>query len=91
MEGSVSIFSGDHTLEEQMAVLLKEAKSLTAPERLEGGAEEVTLDELAPKKANWDLRQDYERRAAGLEKEYERACVELIRTYLCYHLTINLL
>lgn len=82
-EASVSIFSGDRTLEDQMAVLLKEAKSLAAPGQMHGGAEEVTLDELAPKKANWDLRQDYERRTAGLDKEYERACVELIRSRVC--------
>lgn len=74
---STSIFAGDQTLEEQVKFLLNEAKSLPS---LEMGGEEVKLEDLAPKKANWDLRQDYERRTAPLQKQYERACAELIRT-----------
>lgn len=40
----------------------------------------MTLEELAPRKANWDLKQDYGRRTEALQRQYERACTELIRT-----------
>lgn len=80
---SVSIFAGDMTLEKQVSMMLQEAKtleSLTTEHRVGGGGGEVTLEELAPKKANWDLKQDYERRTTTLQREFDRACVELIRT-----------
>jgi hypothetical protein len=83
VQPSVSIFAGDLTLEKQVAMMLQEAKtleSLTTEQKGGGDAGEVTLEELAPKKANWDLKQDYERRTAALQRDFDRACVELIRT-----------
>lgn len=85
---NVSIFAGDATLEAQVAYLMQEAKSLSSihdgesGSRKVGGVDEVTLEDLAPRKATWDLKEDYEKRTATLQKQYERACAELIRTYI---------
>ncbi len=73
---STSIFAGDKTLEEKVKFLLEEAKNLPSLP-MESG--EVTLDELAPRRANADLKQDYERRTESLRKAHELACIELIR------------
>lgn len=81
-QGSVSIFAGDKTLEEQVSMMLQEAKTLESITEQQGGrGGEVTLEELAPKRVNWDLKQDYERRTGSLQKEFDRACVELIRNF----------
>lgn len=78
---SESIFAGDETLEKQVSFLLTEAKSLTTTTRI-GAEGEVTLEDLAPQRATWDLKQDYETRTANLRKSYDRACAELIHERL---------
>lgn len=89
VHGSVSIFAGDKTLEEQVYMMLKEAKTLESLTDQIGKGGEVSLEELAPKRANWDLKQDYERRTASLQRDFDRACVELIRTLTCKYIIFN--
>ena len=55
-----------------------------AQERAAAGAAtaddgEDALLTLQPKKANWDLQRDVERKLAKLEKRTQRAVVELLR------------
>ena len=79
---------------------MKEAKSLPSIHDDEkgglghvggtGGVGEVTLEDLAPRKVTWDLKEDYAKRTAALQKQYERACAELIRTYLVLHILFDL-
>lgn len=79
---SSSIFSGDATLEGQVAAMLKEAKYLPSLSDIDKKTREVTLDDLAPKRPNWDLKEDLQKRSAPLKKEYDRACIELIHERL---------
>lgn len=58
--------------------MLKELKDWKDP--VAKDQQQITLEALAPKKPNWDLKEEYERRAEALRKQYDRACVELIRT-----------
>ena len=74
---SESIFKGS-TVEEQATFLLKEAKNL-APSQ----SAELTLDSLAPKKPNWDLKRDLEKKSAKLDEQTADAVIELVRERFC--------
>lgn len=64
-----------HTLEEQAKQLLEETKSQREREE----SRPVELSELAPRKANWDLKRDLEAKLAKLEQETDAAIKELVR------------
>lgn len=64
------------TLEGQSQQLLEEAQSLSeAPRPLE-------ISELAPRKANWDLKEGLEPKLAQLEEQTDAAIKELVRQRL---------
>ncbi|KAI8985392.1 cwf18 pre-mRNA splicing factor-domain-containing protein, partial [Pilobolus umbonatus] len=44
--------------------------------------EEVDLFNLAPKKPNWDLKRDVEKKLDKLERQTQRAIYQIIRTRL---------
>ncbi|KAI8078694.1 mRNA splicing factor [Halteromyces radiatus] len=54
----------------------------TLQEAAEKEKEEVDLFNLAPKKANWDLRRDVEKKLEKLDRRTQRAVLELIRQRL---------
>eukprot|EP00937_MAST-01D_sp_MAST-1D-sp2_P001612 g1612.t1 len=51
----------------------------TARRRGAGGGEEEQQLNIAPKKPDWDLKRDVEKRLAKLKRRTQRAVVELIR------------
>ncbi|KAI8067082.1 mRNA splicing factor [Gongronella butleri] len=54
----------------------------TLKEAAEKETEEVDLFNLAPKKANWDLRRDVEKKMRRLDRRTQRAILDLIRKRL---------
>ena len=67
---------GASTLEEQAQQLLEEAQTLGEEPR------PLEIAELAPKKANWDLKEGLEPRLAQLEEQTDAAIKELVRQRL---------
>ncbi|KAL5267884.1 hypothetical protein ACHWQZ_G004813 [Mnemiopsis leidyi] len=53
--------------------ILKQASSQSA---------DIDLNTLAPRKANWDLKRDVEKKLAKLERRTKRAMAEMIREKL---------
>ena len=49
------------------------------PPREDGGDDGDALLTLQPKKANWDLQRDVERKLAKLERRTQKAMVDLMR------------
>lgn len=82
-----TIFAGSRTLETQAKALLADLKDWQDPAQRVATDGPVTLESLAPKRPNWDLKEDWERRYAPLQKEYDRACVTLTRKG-CYWLCV---
>ncbi|KAI8340680.1 mRNA splicing factor [Chlamydoabsidia padenii] len=60
----------------------KDIPKETLQEAAEKEKEEVDLFNLAPKKANWDLRRDVEKKLERLDKRTQRAILETIRQRL---------
>ena len=54
-------------------------RQVGASEILHNDATQEPLLNLAPKKANWDLKRDVARKVARLEKRTQRAIIEMIR------------
>lgn len=67
---------GASTLEEQAQQLLEEAQTLGEEPR------PLEIAELAPKKANWDLKEGLEPKLAQLEEQTDAAIKELVRQRL---------
>ncbi|KAG2186026.1 hypothetical protein INT43_002464 [Umbelopsis isabellina] len=68
----------NNTVELETKNLTKEA--LEEAERMQ--KEEIDLFSLAPKRANWDLKRDVEKKLERLDKRTQRAIAELIRERL---------
>lgn len=68
------------TMEEQAKGVLEEALGLRGI--LSEESDDMTLESLAPKKANWDLKRDLERSMQKLDKQTGKAINELIRRRL---------
>ncbi|CAG8482280.1 5134_t:CDS:2 [Ambispora gerdemannii] len=68
----------DETVEKQVEKLTREVAKEEEAKR----AEEVDLFNLAPKKPNWDLKRDVEKKLAKLDKKTQVAIAQLIRIRL---------
>ncbi|KAH8549570.1 mRNA splicing factor [Umbelopsis sp. PMI_123] len=68
----------NNTVEQETRNITKEA--LEEAERLQ--KEEIDLFSLAPKRANWDLKRDVEKKLESLDKLTQRAIAEIIRERL---------
>ncbi|KAI9299992.1 mRNA splicing factor [Cunninghamella echinulata] len=66
------------TIEKEM----KDIPDAVLKEAAEKEKEEVDLFNLAPKKANWDLRRDVEKKLEKLDRRTQKAILELIRQRL---------
>jgi len=66
------------TLERQVDRMTREVKEEEEAKR----AEEVDLFNLAPKKPNWDLKRDVEKKLKKLEKKTQASIAQLIRQRL---------
>ncbi|KAI9279935.1 cwf18 pre-mRNA splicing factor-domain-containing protein [Umbelopsis sp. AD052] len=66
-----------NTVEQETRNITKEA--LEEAERMH--KEEIDLFSLAPKRANWDLKRDVEKKLETLDKRTQRAIAEIIRKY----------
>ncbi|CEG65639.1 hypothetical protein RMATCC62417_02381 [Rhizopus microsporus] len=66
------------TIESETKHLTKE----TLAEHAEKEKEEVDLFNLAPKKPNWDLKRDVEKKLQRLERKTQKAIYEIIRKRL---------
>ncbi|KAI9256929.1 mRNA splicing factor [Sporodiniella umbellata] len=66
------------TVESETKHLTKEALA----EHAEKEKEEVDLFNLAPKKPNWDLKRDVEKKLTKLDKKTQKAIYEIIRLRL---------
>ncbi|CAB4441168.1 unnamed protein product [Rhizophagus irregularis] len=66
------------TLENTVEKIAKQVKEEEEKKR----EEEVDLFNLAPKKPNWDLKRDVEKKLAKLEKKTQSSIAELIRIRL---------
>ncbi|CAG8552754.1 10248_t:CDS:2 [Acaulospora morrowiae] len=66
------------TLEKQAVKITKEVEAVEEAKR----AEEVDLFNLAPKKPNWDLKRDVEKKLAKLERKTQASVAKLIRIRL---------
>lgn len=66
------------TVESETKNLTKEALAKAA----EAEKEEVDLLDLQPKKPNWDLKRDVEKKLEKLDRRTQRAVLELIRKFL---------
>ncbi|KAL1935939.1 hypothetical protein VTP01DRAFT_73 [Rhizomucor pusillus] len=66
------------TVESETKNLTKEALAKAA----EAEKEEVDLLDLQPKKPNWDLKRDVEKKLEKLDRRTQRAVLELIRMRL---------
>ncbi|CAO3596537.1 unnamed protein product [Absidia cylindrospora] len=60
----------------------KEIPTQTLAEAAEKEKEDVDLFNLAPKKANWDLRRDVEKKLEKLDRRTQKAILETIRQRL---------
>ncbi|KAG2189401.1 hypothetical protein INT44_004543 [Umbelopsis vinacea] len=67
-----------NTVEQETRNITKEA--LEEAERMH--KEEIDLFSLAPKRANWDLKRDVEKKLETLDKRTQRAIAEIIRERL---------
>ncbi|KAI8575264.1 hypothetical protein K450DRAFT_262498 [Umbelopsis ramanniana AG] len=67
-----------NTVEQETRNITKEA--LEEAERMH--KEEIDLFSLAPKRANWDLKRDVEKKLESLDKRTQRAIAEIIRERL---------
>ncbi|KAI8051056.1 mRNA splicing factor [Gilbertella persicaria] len=67
-----------NTVEEETKHLTKE----TLAQAQEKQKEEVDLFNLAPKKPNWDLKRDVEKKLEKLDRRTQRAIYEIIRIRL---------
>lgn len=70
--------SEPNTLEAQAKKLLDEARFLG--EKLNESS--LGLEDLAPKRANWDLKRDFEKKTSGLEEQTVNAITEIVRMRL---------
>ncbi|CAG8518749.1 5264_t:CDS:2 [Ambispora leptoticha] len=68
----------DETVEKQVEKLTREVAAEEEAKR----TEEVDLFNLAPRKPNWDLRRDVEKKLARLDKKTQVAIAQLIRMRL---------
>ncbi|CAG8708675.1 303_t:CDS:2 [Acaulospora colombiana] len=66
------------TLEKQADKITKEVKATEEIKR----TEEVDLFNLAPKKPNWDLKRDVEKKLARLDRKTQASIAKLIRMRL---------
>ncbi|KAG2206956.1 mRNA splicing factor [Mucor mucedo] len=66
------------TIESETKNLTKEALAQAAEKQ----KEEVDLFNLAPKKPNWDLKRDVEKKLEKLDRKTQRAIYEIIRQRL---------
>ncbi|GAA5804475.1 mRNA splicing factor [Helicostylum pulchrum] len=66
------------TIESETKNLTKEALAQAAEKQ----KEEVDLFNLAPKKPNWDLKRDVEKKMEKLDRKTQRAIYEIIRLRL---------
>eukprot|EP00116_Pleurobrachia_bachei_P016680 sb/3476942/ len=58
-----------------------EVKKIVEESKIAGSAE-IDLNALAPRKENWDLKRDVEKKLAKLEKRTKRSMAEMIREKL---------
>ncbi|KAI9595937.1 mRNA splicing factor [Syncephalis fuscata] len=68
----------DATVEKAMAGITDK----TIAEEAERNKEDMDLFHLAPKKANWDLKRDVEKKLSKLERRTQASIIELIRQRL---------
>lgn len=66
--------------EDPLEKALREAEMKEAQERRQDKSSEIV--DLAPKKINWDLRRDCEKRIEKLERKTQRKIVEMLRKRL---------
>ncbi|KAI9016343.1 mRNA splicing factor [Phycomyces nitens] len=66
------------TVESETKEITKEVLSKAA----EKEKEEIDLFNLAPKKANWDLKRDVEKKLEKLDRRTQRAILEILRQRL---------
>lgn len=66
------------TMEEEARRLVEASKSL----REQTAEQQLSLADLAPKKANWDLKRDFEGKTAELERQTQAAIAQLFRQRL---------
>lgn len=74
------------TVESQTKNLTKK----TLEKAAEAEKEEIDLLDLQPKKPNWDLKRDVEKKLERLDKRTQRAVLELIRTLSSSHIFLDL-
>lgn len=74
------------TVESETKNLTKEALA----EHAEKEKEEVDLFNLAPKKPNWDLKRDVEKKLQKLDRKTQKAIYEIIRMRLEKDDNVNL-
>ena len=61
------------SIDDTVSTLMESAKNTST---------EIDLNTLAPRKANWDLKRDVEKKLSKLERRTKRAMAELIREKL---------
>lgn len=67
------------TAEEEAEAILQEALNQERDDSVPGMAKPLTIEELAPKKANLDLKMGIQRRMEILEERTQGAILELVR------------
>ncbi|KXS11626.1 hypothetical protein M427DRAFT_60485 [Gonapodya prolifera JEL478] len=74
------VIGGNHqqrTLEEEVALFAKEALDQEDQRK-----KEVDIFNLAPRKANWDLKRDLQKKRAKLERKTQSSIADIIRNRL---------
>ncbi|KAI9477931.1 MAG: mRNA splicing factor [Benjaminiella poitrasii] len=74
------------TIESETKDMTKE----TLAQAIEKQKEEVDLFNLAPKKPNWDLKRDVEKKLEKLERQTQKSIYEIIRKRLQNDQNVNL-